>query len=89
VADPKVKIYADYKDPSQKATASVDTQVETYFGEKGLLYRVYSNDKNSPIRCLDMVLPSANLGMTAAGSIYYENQNKIYEADFKPQMIKQ
>lgn len=89
VADPKVKIYADYKDPSQKATASVDTQVETYFGEKGLLYRVYSNDKNSPIRCLDMVLPSSNLGMTAAGSIYYENQNKIYEADFKPQMIKQ
>jgi len=54
-----------------------------------MLYRVYSNDKNSPIRCLDMVLPSSNLGMTAAGSIYYENQNKIYEADFKPQMIKQ
>lgn len=89
VADPKIRIYANYKNGTQKSTAEIDTQVETYFGEKGLLYRVYSNNKNSPVRCMDMVLPSSSLGMTAAGSLYYEDQQKIYEVGFQPTMIKQ
>ncbi|MCU7986018.1 MULTISPECIES: OmpA family protein [Shewanella] len=88
VSAPKVNIWKNYKgsskdDPNYQLTS----HVETYYGDKGLLYRVFTTEKDSPVRCIDVVMPIDRSATAIAGKLYYEKNKTVYEADFEPKLL--
>ena len=61
-ANPKIYIYKGYiQGSNSKADYQIQGKVNTYEGEKGLLYRVFTSDKNSPLKCIDIVFDDKNV----------------------------
>lgn len=89
VAAPDVKIWQDYQASKSKASPDyqLSSQIETYYGEHGLLYRVFSQDTNSPVRCMDIVMPIDKTASAVAGKLYYEKNKTVYEVDFEPKLL--
>lgn len=82
--NPKVMIFKDYVNSSNaKSDYKIGSLVNTYEGENGLLYRVFSTDKKSPIKCMDIVFDNKN-SSNAKGYLYYTASNgAILEKDFE------
>lgn len=89
VSQPSLRIWKDYSGQAgSEADYTVSTQVETYYGESGLLYRVFPQDASFPVRCMDLVMPvqKAN-GVAIAGTLYYDNRADLYEQSVIPKML--
>lgn len=82
--DPSVQVVKDYDKGNRKASFNLKAVANTYEGEEAILYRVFVNDLEAPLSCIDVVM-NKNGGKSADGKIYYKNINDIFMATFKPQ----
>jgi outer membrane protein OmpA-like peptidoglycan-associated protein len=83
---PEFKVYTDYnpaRGASPTPALAVTPEVNTYLGNKGLLYRLFLNGKGG-LSCVDVVF--GNDGGTAAkkGNLVYWHNARLMSADFKP-----
>jgi outer membrane protein OmpA-like peptidoglycan-associated protein len=83
---PELKVYADY-DPvvnrNAKPDVSIRPEVNTYLGEGGILYRIFTGGAGG-MQCVD-ILYSRGGGTTArGGNIVYAHDNRLYVSAFKP-----
>jgi len=70
--------------PNQKKTV-LTTDVNTYNGEKGMLYRVFVNKRNSAknnMECMDMVF-SYTSGDFKYGVAYFKEKNRLVQREIK------
>ena len=65
----------------------MSSTIETYYGETGLLYRVFSKDNSAPVRCMDIVMPIDRSAKAIAGKLFYENNKTVYEVNFEPKLL--
>ncbi|AZG74133.1 OmpA family protein [Shewanella livingstonensis] len=89
VTAPVINIWKDFDSGKTQDTPSyqVNSSIETYYGETGLLYRVFSTDRNAPVRCMDIVMPIDKTAKAIAGKLYYEKNKTVYEANFEPKLL--
>lgn len=88
VSAPKINIWKNYNGSENDVpNYQLATHIETYYGDKGLLYRIFVNDKNSPISCMDVIMPIDRTATAKAGKLYYEKNEAVYEADFEPKLL--
>lgn len=86
---PELKIYSAYfSDPKKnpKPAVRMNPEVNVYKGSKGLLYRVFSEDRNSFL-CLDVMIPKSQPSKSNAlnvGKVIYGAKGNELVADFKP-----
>ena len=86
--NPNVNIYKNYIVGSdKKADYKVKTTVNTYQGSKGVLYRVFADDENTPFKCIDLVFDQSNMTKSVA-NIYYSNNNINYTREFSIQQLE-
>lgn len=86
--NPKVTVYKDYNgNPTQKADLSVGSSVNTYQGSDGLIYRIFIEDNNSHLECMDIVFNEKNI-LNSKGVIYYSKNDGVYERNFNITQIK-
>lgn len=87
---PEFKVYANYN-PARNANPAPDVslspEVNTYLGERGLLYRVFL-DGRAGLSCVDIVFHSEGGPAAKAGRIVYERGAVQYAADFKPKIYQ-
>jgi len=89
VSNPKLKIWTHYSQSKTRAKADydVDTEVETYYGDKGLLYRVFPVSSQAPFRCIDLLLPIENSTQAIDGVLFYDKNHKINQTTFAPSLL--
>lgn len=88
VGIPEMKIWKDYDtNKKDKADFSVQNNVNTYMGDKGLLLRLYPSRKNDSIICSDMFV-SAD-GKSGLQQIYYRKDGKIYMREAQTKKVTQ
>lgn len=81
-AKPTVLVYKDFKgNRDAKADFRAVAEVNTYRGEKALLYRVFVG---GPVRCLDMVMPYAGSRLAQDAQLLYPRDARLYVASFRP-----
>ncbi len=81
--NPKLTIYKDYSSNSgKKADLNLNTSINTYQGSDGLIYRVFLEDKNDQVECLDIVFNEKDIN-SSNGVIYYSQNDNSYERAFK------
>ena len=86
--NPKVTVYKDYSgDSSQKADLSIETSVNTYQGTDGLIYRIFLEENNSNLECMDIVFSEKNVN-NSRGIIYYSKKDGNYERNFNITQLK-
>lgn len=86
--NPTVLIYkASHGKPNQgsKADFNAVAHVNTYPGERGLLYRVFVN---GPIQCIDLVLPRDQSAQAANSNLYYQAGGTKMVATYNPKIVK-
>jgi outer membrane protein OmpA-like peptidoglycan-associated protein len=90
VSSPEVKIWKDYQgsNSSQSPNYQLATHIETYYGESGLLYRIFSQEQDAPLRCMDIVMPIDKTAKAIAGKLYYEKNKAVYEVSFEPKLLQ-
>jgi outer membrane protein OmpA-like peptidoglycan-associated protein len=70
---------------NSKADFNATAHVNTYQGERGLLYRVFVN---GPIQCIDLVLPRGQSFQAVNSNLYYQAGNTKMVAAFNPKIVK-
>jgi outer membrane protein OmpA-like peptidoglycan-associated protein len=83
---PQLLVYKNYT-PGSKARPdySVTPEVNTYKGQKALLYRVFVG---GPINCLDIVIPNSDPNASKESWLYYDSDGKPLRANFNPRKLK-
>ncbi|WP_092315340.1 OmpA family protein [Cupriavidus alkaliphilus] len=81
---PEVLVYQDYHEAKQNPDLRTEAQVNTYRGDKGLLYRVFVN--KAPLQCLDIVIPHASPDHARGSWLRYDKDGNSYSAAFNPRM---
>lgn len=61
--------------------------VNTYEGQKGVLYRVFLPESSAPFVCFDVVLPKSAPFHSPAGWLYYPGRNGWKQASFTPVIL--
>lgn len=83
---PQLLIYQDYRGDNKAKPNYTDTpEVNTYRGDKALLYRVFTS---GPVRCVDIVIPNSSAREAPASTLYYERSRKVYSAAYAPKLVK-
>lgn len=83
---PQLKVYAHYTNNSQPPDLAPISQVNSYRVGNGILYRVFPQ-ANSGLSCVDILFPANGDTKAKAGKIIYANNNTLYVADFKPELV--
>ena len=82
---PNLLIYRNYADGSNvAATYRSAPEVNTYQGEKALLYRVFAE---APIRCIDVVIPNRSNTAPNSNMIYALN-GRLHQVNYAPSIAK-
>lgn len=87
---PEFKVYANYnpaRNSNPAPDVSISPEVNTYLGERGLLYRVFL-DGRAGLSCVDIVFHSEGGPAAKAGRIVYKRGAVQYAADFKPKIYQ-
>lgn len=83
---PEFKVYPSYN-PARSASATpalaLTPEVNTYLGDKGLLYRLFLNGKGG-LSCVDVVFSTDGAAVARKGSLVYWHNARLMSADFKP-----
>lgn len=86
---PQVNIYKDYdpqRDKNQRPTLSFTPQVNTYRGDKGILYRMFAGSGKN-LQCMDVLLPLNGGREAQSGLIMYDNRGTTLIAPFQPKSL--
>lgn len=87
---PNLKVYANYN-PSQNRNPKPDVvmtpEVNTYQGDNGLLYRVFTQGEHG-MQCMDVLMPADGSPAAKAGKVIYGSKGSEFVSDFKPVMIR-
>lgn len=86
---PLVNIYKDYdpsKDRNPRPTLSFTPQVNTYRGDKGILYRMFAGSGKN-LQCLDVLLPINGGREAQSGLIVYGSRDRTLIAPFQPKSL--
>lgn len=87
VRNPDVLVYQQTNNTSP-LMARLKTEVNAYQGKRGVLYRVFITEgQQSPINCIDLVLPHQAPFNASNGYLIYQNGTQSYAAPFKPHKI--
>lgn len=80
---PQVAITENYDKGQRKITGKYQAVATTYKGKDNILMRVFIDNKQAPLQCMDILLP---YGGTQAqqGALYYEKATSDYVADYSP-----
>jgi len=85
---PEFKVYTDYNAASG-ATAipalSATPEVNTYLGDKGVLYRMFMAGKGG-LSCVDVVFGNDGAVRAKSGRLIYSRSARLMSADFKPML---
>lgn len=83
---PEFKVYANY-DPARNRnpapTVSIRPEVNTYLGEKGILYRIFAEGA-AGMKCVDIVYSRGANKSASGGNIVYARNSQLYVSPFKP-----
>ena len=80
--NPNVTVYKNYLAGSNKqADLAMSTSVNTYQGSEGLIYRIFLDDKNNQLKCMDIVFNEKNIN-GSTGIVYYSKNDGYYERTF-------
>ena len=86
--NPNIAIYKDYiVGTDKKADYKIKTQVNTYQGSNGVLYRIFADDENTPFQCMDIVFDETDMSKSVA-NIYYAKNNENYTKEFSIQQLQ-
>lgn len=72
---------------NSKASLKTVAQANAYHGEHGVLYRLFFTDKNSPVQCMDIVMPNKAPFKAQSGYIIYPNDQDNYVATYTPSKL--
>ena len=87
---PEFKVYTNYnatRNANPTAALAVSPEVNTYFGNKGLLYRMFFNGKGG-LSCADVVFGSDGGTAAKGGRLIYARGARLMSADFKPTLYQ-
>lgn len=83
---PELKVYASY-DPAGNRNPQPDVslrpEVNTYLGEGGILYRIFTNGA-AGLQCIDILYSRQGGAVAKDGNIVYARNNQLYVSPFKP-----
>ncbi|MBI2308186.1 MAG: OmpA family protein [Rhodocyclales bacterium] len=83
---PTLLVYRNYTgEVTAKPSHSDAPEVNTYQGDKALLYRVFNS---GPIRCMDVVIPNDNPREAPRSALFYERSGALYTVAFNPKLAK-
>lgn len=82
---PELLLYQNYSGGKIKPSYQGPADVNTYRGDKALLYRVFSD---GPVRCMDIVIPNSNPREAPNSLIVYERDGDFYGSSFNPKLSK-
>ncbi len=83
---PDLLIYQDYKgDAKAKADFRANPDVNTYQGDKALLYRVFVG---GPVQCMDIVIPKDAPRAAPQSNLIYVRAGDYYQVAFAPTLAK-
>ncbi len=83
---PNLFVYKDYKSGGgAKPDYSAQPEVNAYRGDKAILYRVFVE---GPMKCMDLIFPYDNSGEARNSNLFYEKQNDLYMAGFRPKIAR-
>lgn len=83
---PELKVYASYDPASNrnpKPDVSLRPEVNTYLGEGGILYRIFTNGA-AGMQCIDILYSRQGGAAAKDGNIVYAHEKKLYVSSFKP-----
>lgn len=83
---PELKIYSNYDPGSNrnpKPDVSLRPEVNTYLGEGGILYRMFTNGA-AGMQCVDILYSRQGGASARDGNIVYARGNQLYVSSFKP-----
>lgn len=85
---PNASFYNDFKgEKDAKPTLELATSINTYQGTQGLIYRVFFDETNSQMKCMDIVFDDKNVN-SSKGVLYYTKNSQILEKEFDIARIK-
>lgn len=83
---PELLVYENFKgNTSAKADYRKTPEVNTYQGDKALLYRVFVG---GPVQCLDVVVPNDNPREAPQSNLVYAYAGQIHQVKFAPRLAK-
>lgn len=83
---PQLLVYRDYQgDTGAKPAYTVSPEVNTYQGEKGLLYRVFVN---GAVQCMDVFIPNSKPTEATGSHLFYGRGSELYMAAFNPRLAR-
>lgn len=83
---PTLLVYRNYTgDVTARPSHSDVPEVNTYQGDKALLYRVFNS---GPIRCMDVVIPNDNPREAPRSALFYERSGALHTVAFNPKLAK-
>ena len=86
--NPNVTIYKNYYTSGNKqADLTLTSNVNTYQGTDGLIYRIFLDDKNNELKCMDIVFNEKNIN-GSNGIVYYSKNNGFYERTFTVKQLE-
>ena len=59
----------------------MSSNVNTYQGTDGLIYRIFLDDSNNQLKCMDIVFNEKNIN-GSSGIVYYSKNDGFYERTF-------
>lgn len=83
---PEFKVYANYdpaKNRNPTPNVSIRPAVNTYLGEKGILYRIFAEGA-AGLQCVDIVYSRGANKSASGGNIIYARNSQLYVSPFKP-----
>lgn len=83
---PELKVYANYDPTSNrnpKPDVSLRPEVNTYLGEGGILYRIFTNGA-AGMQCIDILYSRQGATVAKDGNIVYAYDKQLYVSSFKP-----
>ena len=87
---PEFKVYKNYdaaRRGNTKPDVTLQPEVNTYLGSRGLLYRVFLRGQGG-MQCADIVFDSQGAATAKTGRLVYLRASTPYVADFKPKMYQ-
>ena len=86
--NPNVTIYKNYSTSGNKqADLTLTSNVNTYQGTDGLIYRIFLDDKNNELKCMDIVFNEKNIN-GSSGIVYYSKNDGFYERTFAVKQLE-